>query len=44
MSNITEKVKQIVEYEKDIAAGIEEIKQFLESYSKIIIHNMLNDK
>ena len=29
MSNITEKVKQIVEYEKDIAAGIEEIKQFL---------------
>ena len=29
MSNITEKVKQIVEYEKDIATGIEEIKQFL---------------
>ena len=29
MSNITEKVKQIVEYEKDIATGIEEIRQFL---------------
>jgi|TARA_B110000971_G_scaffold167058_1_gene171201 uncharacterized protein YnzC (UPF0291/DUF896 family) len=30
--------------EKFTTKEIEEIKQFLESYSKIIIHNMLNDK
>jgi uncharacterized protein YnzC (UPF0291/DUF896 family) len=30
--------------EKFTTKEVEEIKQFLESYSKIIIHNMLNDK
>jgi uncharacterized protein YnzC (UPF0291/DUF896 family) len=30
--------------EKFTTKEVEEIKQFLKSYSKIIIHNMLNDK